>query len=112
MMGGRRAGKSSLARVIFAKVPAHETMLLEPTPSHVVRAYAVATNPYVQFTLWDWPADYAWAVGRRAEVAVASSLGATGASYGSGVGRSRLLLPSLDGMVPAVVFGDPTEDEP
>lgn len=118
LMGGRRSGKTSIARVIFAKVPAHETMLIEPTPAHVVRAYTVATNPYVQFTLWDWPADYAWAVKHEAAYVdhatpVASSFGVTGASFGSsGSARSRLMLPSLEGTVPAVVFGEPAEDEP
>lgn len=119
-MGGRRSGKTSIARVIFAKVPAHDTMLIEPTPPQVVRAYTVATNPYVQFTLWDWPADYAWAVKQgsafvdHSTTPVASSFGVTGASFGSASGsaRSRLMLPSLDGTVPAVVFREPAEDEP
>ena len=121
-MGAKRSGKTSIARVIFAKLPAHETMFIEPTPSHVVRAYAVATNPYIQFVLWDWPADYVWPVTRGASMpdgstiapSSVSSFGVTGASYGAsrGKGAQALMLPSLEGHVPAVVFRDPAEDEP
>lgn len=121
LMGAKRSGKTSIARVIFAKVPAHETMFIESTPSHVVRAFAVATNPYVQFTVWDWPADYAWAVARPGSTAlqisnpnIVSSFGVSGSSYGSMSGRVKgaPMLPSLEGNVPGVIFRDPAEDEP
>lgn len=39
----------------------HETLFLEP--SAAPRVYTIATNPYMQFAVWDWPGDYEWARG-------------------------------------------------
>jgi hypothetical protein len=127
------AGKTSIARVVFAKLPAHETIFLEP--SQHVAVYSVATNPYVQassqpallclrrrvcptfdllllqFALWDWPACHSWAGGRKDLSSVAassysSSVGATGFSRGG-----TTTLPSLKTSLSAVVFRDPAEDD-
>src|SRR6185312_571379 len=70
------AGKSSIARVVFAKMPPHETLFLEPTA--IPRAYSAGANTYMPYTVWEWPADHAWSR------ATAASLGLTGAGAAGG----------------------------
>ncbi|CAM9649585.1 unnamed protein product [Ectocarpus sp. 4 AP-2014] len=55
-MGPKRSGKSSIQRVVFQKMSAHETMFLGNTQSLDIKY--VANNDYVQFQIWDFPGDY------------------------------------------------------
>lgn len=128
----RRSGKSSIAKVVFSKMAPHETLFLEP--STALRVYTIATNPYMQFSIWDWPGDYEWARG-AASHAGSTSLGASymgsasmpggsllGASlaHSMGVGSmasragtstgSHRDAVSLAGTLNAVVFEDPQDE--
>mmetsp|Transcript_4115 Transcript_4115/g.8891 ORF Transcript_4115/g.8891 Transcript_4115/m.8891 type:complete len:442 (+) Transcript_4115:76-1401(+) len=55
LMGPRRSGKTSIQRVLFTKMSPHETLFLETTNSLSIKF--VANNPFVQFEIWDFPAD-------------------------------------------------------
>ena len=56
LMGPRRAGKSSIQRVVFYKMSPHETLFLESTNTLDVKY--VANNAFVQFQIWDFPGDF------------------------------------------------------
>lgn len=77
------AGKSSISKVVFSKMAPHETLFLEP--SAAPRVYTIATNPYMQFAVWDWPGDYEWARGP----APGASGGVNG-SLGSYIGSASM----------------------
>eukprot|EP01032_Pedospumella_encystans_P031021 gene31021-35009_t len=53
--GPRRAGKSSIERVIFHKMSPHETLFLEST--HNVDIHLIANNAFVKFQTWDFGGD-------------------------------------------------------
>ena len=53
--GPRRAGKSSIERVVFHKMSPHETLFLEPT--HNVDIHYIANNNFVKFQTWDLSGD-------------------------------------------------------
>ena len=55
-MGSRRSGKSSIAHVVFHKMPPHETFFMEGTNSLDIKY--VANNALVQFQIWDFPGDF------------------------------------------------------
>ena len=59
VMGMGRAGKSSIVQVLFRKLPAHETLFLEPTLGLPEGAgpdiEIVANTPWLQFEVWDLP---------------------------------------------------------
>ena len=55
LMGPRRSGKTSIARVVFQKMSPHETLFLESTSGLSIKF--IANNPYVQFEVWDFPGD-------------------------------------------------------
>jgi len=52
-MGARRAGKSSIQKVVFHKMSPHETLFLEPTNKLVKND--IANSSFVQFEVWDFP---------------------------------------------------------
>jgi len=52
----RRAGKSSIQRVVFQKMSPHETLFLEATNNLDIKF--IANNSFVQFQIWDLPGDY------------------------------------------------------
>ena len=51
LMGTRRAGKSSIQKVVFHKMSPHETLFLDPT-NKLVKS---ANSSFVQFEVWDFP---------------------------------------------------------
>ena len=53
--GPRRAGKSSIERVVFHKMSPHETLFLEST--HNVDIHYIANNNFVKFQTWDLSGD-------------------------------------------------------
>ncbi|GBG29069.1 Ras-related GTP-binding protein C [Hondaea fermentalgiana] len=55
LMGPRQSGKTSIQRVLFTKMSPHETLFLGHTDSLSIKF--VANNPFVQFEIWDFPAD-------------------------------------------------------
>ena len=52
-MGARRAGKSSIQKVVFHKMSPHETLFLESTNKSVKND--IANSSFVQFEVWDFP---------------------------------------------------------
>jgi hypothetical protein len=56
LMGGRRSGKSSLAGVVFNKLPPHEALFMESTGQLDIKY--VANNAFVQFQVWDFPGNF------------------------------------------------------
>ena len=50
-----RSGKSSIERVVFHKLPPHETLFLEST--HNVDINLIANNNFVRFQIWDFGGD-------------------------------------------------------
>jgi len=69
--GPRRSGKSSIERVIFHKMPPHETLFLEST--HEVNIHYIANNDFVKFQTWDFGGDMNLAHGVRYQQRVISS---------------------------------------
>eukprot|EP00614_Pseudopedinella_elastica_P018388 CAMPEP_0172646816 /NCGR_PEP_ID=MMETSP1068-20121228/240431_1 /TAXON_ID=35684 /ORGANISM="Pseudopedinella elastica, Strain CCMP716" /LENGTH=453 /DNA_ID=CAMNT_0013461081 /DNA_START=168 /DNA_END=1530 /DNA_ORIENTATION=+ len=59
LMGSRRSGKSSMAGVVFQKMPPHETLFMDSTSALSIKY--VANNPFVQFQIWDFPGDFDFA---------------------------------------------------
>jgi len=53
LMGARRAGKSSIQKVVFHKMSPHETLFLDPT-NKLVKS-DIANSSFVQFEVWDFP---------------------------------------------------------
>ena len=53
LMGARRAGKSSIQKVVFHKMSPHETLFLESTNKIVKND--IANSSFVQFEVWDFP---------------------------------------------------------
>jgi Ras-related GTP-binding protein C/D len=53
LMGGRRAGKSSIQKVVFHKMSPHETLFIEATNKIVKND--IANSSFVQFEVWDFP---------------------------------------------------------
>ena len=53
LMGLRRAGKSSIQKVVFHKMSPHETLFLESTNKLVMNN--IANSSFVQFQVWDFP---------------------------------------------------------
>jgi len=53
LIGASKAGKTSIAKVLFWKMPAHETLFLEPT--HKVETKTVKHNSLIQFQVYDFP---------------------------------------------------------
>ena len=53
LMGARRAGKSSIQKVVFHKMSPHETLFLDPTNKLVKND--IANSSFVQFEVWDFP---------------------------------------------------------
>jgi Ras-related GTP-binding protein C/D len=56
LMGTRRAGKSSIQKVVFHKMSAHETLFLEST--NEIRNRDISTSALVQFQLLDFPGNF------------------------------------------------------
>ena len=53
LMGARRAGKSSIQKVVFHKMSPHETLFIEATNKIVKND--IANSQFVQFEAWDFP---------------------------------------------------------
>ena len=53
LMGARRAGKSSIQKVVFHKMSPHETLFLDSTNKIVKND--IANSSFVQFEVWDFP---------------------------------------------------------
>lgn len=51
-----RSGKSSIFRVVFQKMSPHETFFLTPTTK--IEPNVIDNNPYIQFTIKDFPGNY------------------------------------------------------
>jgi len=56
LVGLRRAGKSSIQRVVFHKMSANETLFLDAT-SKVIKN-DISNSSFVQFQIWDFPGDF------------------------------------------------------
>lgn len=56
LTGARRAGKSSIFRVLFSKMSPHETLFLEPTPG--LEIWRIANSDLITFQVWDFPGDF------------------------------------------------------
>jgi len=57
MMGPRRAGKTSIQRVVFHKMSPHETLFRLEATQNLERS-VVDHTPLCRFTIWDFPGDY------------------------------------------------------
>jgi hypothetical protein len=90
-----RSGKSSIARVVFSKMPPHETLFL--VPSTEPRVFTIATNPYMQWAVWDWPGDMEWHRGGPSTIGTLP--GSTGAHASSALGSS-FMGTSAEGSLP------------
>ena len=53
LMGARRAGKSSIQKVVFHKMSPHETLFLEATNKLVKND--IANSSFAHFEVWDFP---------------------------------------------------------
>ena len=53
LMGARRAGKSSIQKVVFHKMSPHETLFIEATNKIVKND--IANSSFIQFEVWDFP---------------------------------------------------------
>ena len=51
LLGNRRSGKSSIQRVVFHKMPPHETLFLESTS----KVSTDTINSFIDFQVWDFP---------------------------------------------------------
>ena len=51
LLGNRRSGKSSIQRVVFHKMPPHETLFLESTS----KISTDTINSFIDFQVWDFP---------------------------------------------------------
>jgi len=56
LTGQRRAGKSSIQRVVFHKMSPNETLFLEPT--NAILRDDISNSSFVQFQIWDFPGDF------------------------------------------------------
>jgi len=56
LMGPRRAGKTSIQRVVFHKMSPHETLFRLEATQMLERA-VVDHTPLCRFTIWDFPGD-------------------------------------------------------
>jgi Ras-related GTP-binding protein C/D len=56
LLGNRRAGKSSILKVVFQKMSPNETLFLES--SHKIDSLQVSNNPFTQFTIVDFPGSF------------------------------------------------------
>jgi hypothetical protein len=113
LFGAPRAGKTSIARLVTARMPPHEAMLLPPTHGPA-RVYAVAANPFFQYNVWDWPGAHAWALpNAAAAAAVAASAAAAPGGGAGGVASSAAAAAAAasDGAtVEVFVFSDAADD--
>mmetsp|Transcript_11682 Transcript_11682/g.16572 ORF Transcript_11682/g.16572 Transcript_11682/m.16572 type:complete len:459 (+) Transcript_11682:79-1455(+) len=57
LMGPRRAGKTSIQRVVFHKMSPHETLFRLESTQNLERD-VVDHTPLCRFTIWDFPGDY------------------------------------------------------
>ena len=57
LMGPRRAGKTSIQRVVFHKMSPHETLFRLEATQMLERA-VVDHTPLCRFTIWDFPGDH------------------------------------------------------
>jgi len=57
LMGPRRGGKTSIQRVVFQKMPPHETLFRLEATQNLQRA-VVDHTPLCRFTIWDFPGDF------------------------------------------------------
>jgi len=57
LMGPRRAGKTSIQRVVFHKMSPHETLFRLEATQNLERS-VVDHTPLCRFTIWDFPGDY------------------------------------------------------
>jgi len=55
LTGPRRAGKSSIQRVVFHKMSPNETIFLEPT--NEISRDDISNSSFVNFQIWDFPGD-------------------------------------------------------
>jgi hypothetical protein len=76
LMGTRRSGKSSIAKVVFHKMSPHETLFLESTNDVQVRD--IARSALVQFQLYDFPGSFDFA-DRKTNATPQQIFGPTGA---------------------------------
>lgn len=57
LMGPRRAGKTSIQKVVFHKMSPHETLFRLEATQNLERS-VVDHTPLCRFTIWDFPGDY------------------------------------------------------
>ncbi|RYG42753.1 hypothetical protein EON68_01435, partial [archaeon] len=113
---GCRSGKSSIVRTVFSKMSPHETLFLGA--STVPKVYTIATNPYMQFTIWDWPGEVEWSKPSERGAFAAPSLPSTAPVMGSSMSRSLATgngllarpLTGLTGTLECVVYDDPQDE--
>jgi Ras-related GTP-binding protein C/D len=89
LMGSRRSGKSSIAKVVFQKMSPHETLFIESTQS--IRLRDIHTSALVSFQLLDFPGGFelidpkSSSSSNQASSAQSTSGSAGGASGSAGV---------------------------
>ncbi|TFJ84146.1 hypothetical protein NSK_004619 [Nannochloropsis salina CCMP1776] len=116
LMGPRRSGKTSILRVVFQKMPPHETLFLEST--HAVDIRLANNNPFLQFQIWDFPGDFFFnRVSRNGGEGGGGGreLGGSMTQEGEGEGpKGRELLDEVGvfGAPAALVFVLDAQDEP
>jgi hypothetical protein len=104
LLGARRSGKTSIARVVLCRTPPHDTLFLPASAPGVPRVYTVAAVPKpFQYNVWDWPGGYPWSPTPAAAVAGAGQGAASSSS-------SPLLAPPPPGLVDVLTFTDAADD--
>jgi Ras-related GTP-binding protein C/D len=84
LMGARRAGKSSIQKVVFHKMSPHETLFLDSTNKLVKND--IANSAFVRFEVWDFPG----------HVDTASPAVKPEVTYGSGCGALVWVIDAQD----------------
>ena len=56
IMGNKKSGKTSIARVVFQKMSVNETWFIEST--NRVEVIPIQNNPYTKFSLLDFPGTF------------------------------------------------------
>eukprot|EP01121_Diplochlamys_sp_Union-15-3_P014543 TRINITY_DN4639_c0_g1_i1.p1 TRINITY_DN4639_c0_g1~~TRINITY_DN4639_c0_g1_i1.p1 ORF type:complete len:388 (-),score=74.01 TRINITY_DN4639_c0_g1_i1:21-1142(-) len=74
LAGFRKAGKSSIQKVVFHKMSANETLYLEPT-NKIIKS-DISTSSFMQFQIWDFPGDFDWTQDQTTNESIFKNTGA------------------------------------
>jgi Ras-related GTP-binding protein C/D len=106
MIGTRRSGKSSIAKVVFQKMSPHETLFLESTNDMRVRE--ISTSALVHFQLIDFPGNYDFSDGAPA---AAKSMGSSSSGTSSQLSNPKVSADVIFRRGGALVFVIDAQDD-